>query len=80
MNRRDIQDILNLCLNEVHGTDSWLYHKVPNERIREIYIKLIEEDHNRYMRIIEKFKILPESEKVKVFNIIKENIINAKET
>lgn len=80
MNRRDIQDILNLCLNEVHGTDSWLYRKVPNERVREIYIKLIEEDHNRYMRIIEKFKILPESEKVKIFNIIKENIIDAKET
>ncbi len=80
MNRRDIQDILNLCLNEVHGTDSWLYHKVPNERIKEIYIKLIEEEHNRDIKVIEKFKTLPKGEKVDIFNIIRENMTYAKET
>ena len=59
INKRDIQDILNLCLNEIYGIDSWIYHKVSNKRIKEIYIKLVEEEHNKNRRIIEQFEALP---------------------
>ncbi len=67
--------LMNLCLNRIHGRESFLYKKVSVEDAQAAYLELVNIDHRRATRSITKFMELPKDEQTKKLEEIRAKLV-----